>query len=126
MSKTIRVDLKPVSVIKLNLGLEPKGPIQAFFTNTCYKAMDEFVPMSNLISRGSLRKIVDIQPDSITYEMPYAEYQYYGMWRDGSHKVNPDNYTTPGTGPYWDNLMVSSKKDEVVKAVQKELNRLNK
>ena len=125
MSKTIRVDLKPVSVIKLNLGLEPNGPIQSFFTNTCYKHMDQYVPMSNLISKGSLRRQVTITTNSITYEMPYAEYQYYGMWRDGSHKVNPDNYTTPGTTTYWDKEMVANDKEVVVKEVQDEVNRLN-
>jgi hypothetical protein len=120
MAKVIstKLDLKPVSIIKLDLGLEPDGDVQSFFTNTCYKAMDEFVPMSNLLSKGDLRKVVTLTPNSITYESPYAEYQYYGIREDGTHKVNPDNYTTPGTGPYWDEQMVSSKKDEVVKAVQ--------
>lgn len=106
------VKLKPTSEIKAHLGLEPNGRVQKFFTNTCYKYMDKYVPQDN----GDLRTIVDIQPDSITYESPYAEYQYYGMRKDGTHVVK--NYTTPGTGTYWDKRMVSAEMQDVVKEVQ--------
>ena len=111
------VKLKPTSVIKARLGLEPNGRVQKFFTNTCYKHMDKYVPQDN----GDLRTIVDIQPDSITYEMPYAHYQYIGMREDGTHVVQ--NYTTPGTGPYWDKRMVSAEMQDVVKEVQNYVNR---
>ena len=106
------VKLKPTSVIKARLGLEPNGRVQKFFTNTCYKHMDKYVPQDN----GDLRTIVDIQPDSITYESNYARYQYYGVREDGTHQVH--NYTTPGTGPYWDKRMVSAEMQDVVKEVQ--------
>lgn len=106
------VKLKPTSTIKARLGIEPNGRVQRFFTNTCYKHMDKYVPQDN----GDLRTVVDIQPDSITYESPYAEYQYYGMRKDGTHVVK--NYTTPGTGPYWDKRMVSAEMQDVVKEVQ--------
>ena len=105
--------LKPTSTIKARLGLDPNGRVQKFFTNTCYKHMDKYVPQDS----GDLRTIVDIQPDSITYESVYAEYQYYGMRKDGTHVVK--NYTTPGTGPYWDKRMVSAEMENVVKEVQK-------
>lgn len=106
------VKLKPTSEIKARLGLEPNGRVQKFFTNTCYKHMDKYVPQRD----GNLRTIVDIQPDSITYEQEYASYQYYGMRKDGSRPVR--NYTTPGTGPYWDKRMVSAEMQDVVKEVQ--------
>ena len=111
------VKLKPTSVIVARLGLEPNGRVQEFFTNTCYKHMDKYVPMDN----GDLRTNVDIQPDSITYESPYARYQYYGMRDDGTHQVQ--NYTTPGTGTYWDKRMVSAEMQDVVKEVQNYVNR---
>lgn len=110
------VKMQPTSVIKARLGIEPNGRVQKFFTNTCYKHMDKYVPMSDLESKGDLRTIVDIQPDSITYESPYARYQYYGMREDGTHVVK--NYTTPGTGPYWDKRMVSAEMQDVIKEVQ--------
>lgn len=106
------VKMQPTSVIKARLGLEPNGRVQKFFTNTCYKHMDKYVPKDE----GNLRTIVDIQPDSITYESPYARYQYYGVREDGTHVVK--NYTTPGTGPYWDKRMVSAEMQDVVKEVQ--------
>lgn len=106
------VKLKPTSQIKARLGIQPNGRVQKFFTNTCYKHMDKYVPMSE----GNLRTIVDIQSDSITYESPYAQYQYKGMREDGSRPVR--NYTTPGTGPYWDKRMVSAEMQDVVKEVQ--------
>lgn len=106
------VKMQPTSVIKAHLGIEPNGRVQKFFTNTCYKHMDKYVPMDN----GDLRTIVDIQPDSITYEQEYARYQYYGVREDGTHQVK--NYTTPGTGPYWDKRMVSAEMQDVVKEVQ--------
>lgn len=82
--------LKPISEIKANLGIEPNGRVQKFFTNTCYRYMDKYVPMGET---GDLRRVVDIQPDSITYQSPYAHYQYKGMREDGTHVVK--NYTTP-------------------------------
>ena len=106
------VKMKPTSVIKARLGLEPNGRVQRFFTNECYKAMDKYVPQDN----GNLRTIVDIQPDSITYEQEYAEYQYYGMRKDGTHVVQ--NYTTPGTGPYWDKRMWTAEGPDIVKRIQ--------
>lgn len=136
------VQLKPTSEIKARLGLEPNGRIQAFFTNECYKAMDEFVPMDN----GDLRTNVDVQTDRIVYESPYARYQYYGkkmvmpengksafyspdygFWSiKGGKKIltNEDLvHHTPGTGPFWDKRMVSVKMDKVLKTVQDEIGR---
>ena len=107
------VKLKPTSEIRTHLGLEANGRVQKFFTNTCYKHMDKYVPMEN----GDLRTNVDIGTDYITYESIYARYQYYGVREDGTHKVQ--NYTTPGTGTYWDKRMISAEMQDVVKEVQK-------
>lgn len=111
------VKINPTSQIKARLGLEPNGRAQTFFTNSCYRHMDKYVPMD----KGNLRTNVDIQPDSVTYESGYAEYQYKGQREDGTHQVQ--NYTTPGTGPYWDRRMVSAEIDTVVKEVQDYIDR---
>lgn len=108
----MKVKIKPVSTIVAGLGMEPDGRVQSFFTETCYKAMDKYVPKRN----GDLRTVVVLGKNYITYESEYAEYQYYGEREDGSHKVY--NYTTPGTGPYWDKRMISADMDSVVKQVQ--------
>ena len=135
------VKLKPTSEIKARLGIEPNGRVQKFFTNTCYKHMDKYVPYRE----GNLRTIVDVKPDSITYESPYAQYQYYGkkmvmsngksayyspdygFWsKKGEKKTLTDEdlvYHTPGTGSYWDKKMVSAEMQDVVKEVQDYINR---
>jgi len=109
--------IEPNSVIIAELGVERMGRVHKFFTNTCYRYMDKYVPMD----KGNLRTIVDIGINYIAYEVPYAEYQYYGVREDGSHKVM--NYTTPGTGPYWDKRMWSADKDSVIQEVEKYVGR---
>lgn len=106
------MSLIPISQIKANLGIEPHGKVQKFFTNTCARHMDKYIPKDT----GMLRNNIDIQADGITYQSPYAHYQYKGEREDGSHKVK--NYTTPGTGSYWDRRMVSAEIETVVKEVQ--------
>ena len=104
------VKLKPTSVIKARLGIDPNGRVQKFFANTCYKHMDKYVPLD----KGDLRTNVSVKADSITYESPYARYQYYGISKSGK----PLNYRTPGTGDYWDKRMVSAEMEQVVEEVQ--------
>lgn len=80
--------LKPISEIKADLGINPSGRVQRFFTGTCYKHMDKYVPLGET---GDLRNIVDKGADYITYESSYAHAQYIG-------EVNGSpvqNYTTP-------------------------------
>ena len=109
------VKIKPTSVIKANLGIEPNGKVQKFFTNTCYRYMDKYVPKDN----GLLRGIVTIDSNSITYEQEYAHAQYIGEVNGG--KVV--NYTTPGTGPYWDERMKSADMQNVVAEIQDFINK---
>ena len=104
------VKMQPTSVIKANLGIEPNGRVQKFFTNTCYRYMDKYVPKDT----GALRETVTIDSNSITYEQPYAHAQYVGEVNGEQVK----NYTTPGTGPYWDRRMVSAEMQDVVAEVQ--------
>jgi len=104
------VKLKPTSVIKARLGIEPNGRVQRFFTQTCRKHMDKYVPMDE----GNLRTIVDVGINYITYESPYAHAQYIGYTKGPVR-----NYTTAGTGPYWDKRMVSAEMDKVEQEVKK-------
>lgn len=112
------VTMKTTSEIKARLGIEPNGRVQKFFTNTCYKHMNKYVPMSDGESKGDLRKVVNIQTDKIIYESPYAHAQYVG-YTTGVVR----NYTTPGTGSYWDKRMVSAEMEDVVKEVQNYIGR---
>lgn len=109
------VKMQPTSVIKARLGIEPNGKVQKFFTNACYRYMDKYVPKDT----GALRETVTLTADTITYEQPYAHAQYVGIVN--GHAVQ--NYTTPGTGPYWDERMKSADMQNVVAEVQNFINK---
>lgn len=106
--------LKPISEIKADLGIEPNGKVQKYFTERCYQHMDKYVPKDT----GALRETVVKGTDYIKYNMPYAHAQYVGYT-----KGPVLNYTTPGTGPYWDKRMVSAEIQDVVKECQAFINR---
>lgn len=111
------VNIKPTSVIKARLGIDKNGRVQKYFTKRCADYMDQYIPKD----KGNLRLIKDIQSNYIVYESPYARYQYYGVRGDGTHQV--ENYTTPGTGPYWDKRMWSVHRDDIIEEVQNEIKR---
>lgn len=107
--------LKPISEIKADLGIEPNGKVQKYFTARCYQHMDKYVPKDT----GALRETVVKGTDYIKYNVPYAHAQYVGI----VHGSPVKNYTTPGTGPYWDKRMVSAEIQDVVKECQAFINR---
>lgn len=109
--------MQPTSVIKARLGIEPNGKVHKYFTKRCRDYMDKYVPMDE----GNLRTNVSLTTNTITYESPYARYQYYGVREDGTHRVQ--NYTTAGTGTYWDKRMVSVDMPTIVEEVQEYVNR---
>lgn len=109
------VRINSLNKIKKRLNIQDGGPAHAYFTELCYKKMDKFVPMSANISAGNLRTNVDVRVNTITYESPYASYQYFGKRKDGSHVIK--RWTTPGTGPRWDKRMISVDMQDIVKEV---------
>jgi len=107
--------LKPTSVIKEDLGIATGGPAHAFFTHTSRIYMDKYVPYSgDNQNRDHLREEVTEEVDRIIYELPYAHAQYVG------YTTGPvENYTTPGTGPYWDEMMLTAERGDLLKDVAK-------
>ena len=114
------VTMKPASVIKARLGLEPNGKVHKWFTNTCALHIDKFVPWDT----GSLAETVvvngvttsNVTTNTITYDQNYAKYVYYGI-RNGK-ELNYQTDVHELAGPYWDKRMWSAEKDIVVKEVQ--------
>lgn len=109
--------LQPTSVIKGRLGIDPNGKVQKFFTATCAKHMDKYVPMD----KGDLADYNIEGNCYIVYEQPYARYQYRGIREDGTHKINPANRNRtkhPLATSYWDKRMVSAEMQDIVKEVQ--------
>jgi hypothetical protein len=103
--------LNPISQIKADLGIDVNGKVQKFFTDICAKHMEKYIPQDTL----ALITNVDKGSNYITYESEYAHYQYVNQFPE-------ENYTTPGTGPYWDKRMVSAEMPIVVKEVQRYVN----
>lgn len=139
----VTVKMKPTSVIKARLGLNPGGEVQKYFNNECYRRMDKYVPFRE----GNLRRNVSQSVDGteIIYHSPYAHYIYegklyvmtngkgayyspsYGFWSDkGVPKIPTDTplvYHTAGTGDHWVERMKSAEMDDLVKDVQKFIDR---
>ena len=120
------VNMKPIGKIIANLGLENGGEVHAFFTATCAKAMDKYVPYDN----GDLSETVvkngipteNVTADTITYAQPYAHYVYAGISRSGK----PLNYQTDKHAlatHHWPEKMVSAEGQDVVRQVQKFIDR---
>ena len=80
--------LKPISEIKADLGIEPNGKVQKYFTERCYQHMDKYVPMADT---HQLRENVVKGIDYIKYNVLYAHAQYVGL----VHGSPVKNYTTP-------------------------------
>ena len=141
------VKLKPTSVIKARLGIEPNGRVQKYFTKRCAEHMDKYIPLDE---GGLAYDNRVIESDRIIYESPYAHYMYEGkvmgpnipIKEDGivvgwfSPKGKPKHYTGEDidyskskarghtyAGPHWDKRMWTSEKDEVIKEVQDYINR---
>ena len=106
------VKLKPTSVIKARLGLEPNGRVQKFLTHSCRLHMDKYLPFDT----GTLATTANEQPNAVIYEQPYAKVVYYGV-RNGK-EINYHLDKHPLAGPYWDKRMVSAEMQDVVKEVQ--------
>lgn len=75
--------LNPISIIKGRLGIDANGKTHAFFTDTCARYMDKYIPMDT----GNLRDNIEKGTNYITYESDYAHYQY-------SNQFPEENYTT--------------------------------
>lgn len=106
-------EMQPTSKIIARLGLEPNGRVQKFFTATCAKAMDKYVPFD----KGNLADY-RIEGSLIIYEQPYARYQYYGVSKSGK-SLNYHTDKHPLATSYWDKHMVSAELQDVEKEVQK-------
>ena len=126
----VEVKMQPDAVIEAGLGIEEGGRIHKYFTEQCALHMDKYVPFDS----GDLATTVvanstvtgNVTVDTITYEQEYAKYQYYGMRKDGSHKINEANRKRdmhPIATTYWDQHMVTADMPDIIADVQKELER---
>ena len=112
------LELRPISKIEADLGVQNGGPVQKFFANACYLHMDKYVPMDS----GDLAHIASISNDGkyIIYHVPYSIYQYRGVREDGTHQINEANRNRskhPQATSYWDKKMMSAEQSEILEEV---------
>lgn len=124
MAQIVSIKFKPKKIVLENHGLEKNGKVHAFFTATCARHMDKYVPYDE----GSLASTViqngeptdNVTESTITYTQPYASYQYYGERQDGSREIKNRTLTMhPLASSYWDYVMMSVEGKQVVEEVQK-------
>lgn len=130
---SVKVDLKPTSVISLRLGIQNKGPVHKFFTHTCAIHMDKYVPYrtgtlaTTVVEGGNTTS--NVTEDTITYAQKYAIYPYMGIRKNAKFEMNGKSYRLYknmhyGTdkhslaGPHWDKRMWTAEKNDIVKEVQ--------
>ena len=60
-----------------------------------------FVPKQEGILRNTPANHIEEKDDAtyVVWDTPYAAYQYYGCWPDGSHQIK--NHTPAGTTTKW-------------------------
>lgn len=115
------VELKPISEIELDLGIEPNGPVQAFFTQLCAIHMDKYVPFDT----GALAETVvidgnvtsNVSESYITYTQPYAHRIYEGD--DFDFQTDKHELATS----HWDKQMVTAEISEIEEELQNFVNR---
>lgn len=111
------VKLKPTSVIKARLGLEPNGRVHKKFTHLCRIHMDKYLPFDT----GTLATTAYEQPNAVIYEQPYAKVVYYGIRNGKELNYHTDKHEQ--AGPYWDRRMVSAEMQDIVQEIQDYVNR---
>ena len=123
-------NLDDVGTMLKKRGLEPSGRVQKLFTATCAKEMDPYIPMQ----QGILKNTRQIGTDKVTYNSPYAKFQYYGKLmlgvetrsayaKKGERKVVTDKdlkYNgAPKRGKLWDKRMWADKKNKILNDIAK-------
>lgn len=126
----IQVNLDDAYTMLKKRGLEPNGRIQRLFTSECARAMDPYVPFR----QGILKNTRIIGIDSVTYNTPYARFQYYGKVMIGIHSRSPfamkgerkivtdrdlTYHGAPMRGKMWDKRMWADKKTVIIDNVAK-------
>lgn len=99
---SVKLEMKSSSSIMNRLGINKGGKAHLFFTNSCARHNDKYVPMDT----GQLKNTVEIDTTKYTYVQPYAHKQYTTNKGKGLR------------GSYWDRRMWSAEKASIIKEVE--------
>lgn len=113
MGAKVVLNLPDARKIIQSRGLQDKGPIQKFLSSEVARQCDPYVPMQS----GVLKNTVQVQPDGVLYDQPYAKKQYYENGGNGS-----DGTANGGRrGKEWDKRMIADHGTEITAAVAKKV-----
>lgn len=87
----VRIDID-LKVPRQKLSQQNINRAKYALANQALADMNQFVPADEFVLRQTGR--VSGDAEEVIWDMPYAARMFYMMMR---------NYTTPGTGPRWDN-----------------------
>lgn len=127
----IKTDIDPVAILN-SRGLGDRTEVQIFMAENVARLCDPYVPKSDG-ANAHMKERYDIAADgsAITYQGPYAHFQYVGevmVGGDGSpwaksgekkrYSGREIEYTgAPMRGKEWDKRMMADRGDELMKAV---------
>ena len=117
---SVKVEMKPTSVIKTRLGIQPNGPVHKFFTHACAIHMDKYVPYrtgtlaTTVVEGGHVTS--NVKTNKIIYAQNYAIYVYKGIVRGKQINYTVDKH--PLAGPRWDKRMWTAEGKIIEREVQ--------
>ena len=98
--------MKVTVTVTINPSLQQiaKGALDKAVEAVAYQVLNDsldFVPkrQNTLRSSGRVKDAGKECSRAIVWNTPYAAYQWYGCWPDGTHVIR--NHTTPGTTTQW-------------------------
>ena len=119
MSTTIKVNLDSVQTILNKRGLEPGGKASLVMTEAIHRFSNDYTPFDN----NALSTTVTVTPNTLTYVVPYAQYQWYGQVMVGNApKVAIDKALkyqgSPMRGKCWVTRAMIDRKQDVITEVE--------
>ncbi len=125
MNITVTVDVNSKKILDRR-GLGGDYRAQKFLASEVARFCDPYVPMQQGVLKNGFQ--ISSTGDALTYTMPYAHYQYYGMAMGGTA---PKHYTgkslsyhgAPMRGARWDKRMLADKSGDITNSLEAYINK---
>lgn len=120
-----KLEMKEIQKLLSDKGLETKGSVQKFIDSEVLRLCDPLVPLdSGKLKQSGITGTV-VGSGKVTYNSPYARYQYYGKLMVGkAPKTLTDidlQYHSGDSrrGKFWFERMKSQYKDDILRGAKK-------
>lgn len=94
-----------------SFGLNDKGKAELFLANACARRMQKYVPWKT----GTLAKNTTIEPGKVTYNQPYAYYQFRGYTKGPVRNYSNQNGLRQKR---WHLPMIANERDPLTREVE--------